>query len=70
MCAPAGVPRAILAKVEADTLRVLGQPALRQRLSEMGIDADPLNAEQYAALIRSETVKWAKVIKDAGISPQ
>ena len=70
MCAPIGVPRAITAKIEADTLRVLAQPALRQRLSEMGVDADPLNSEQYAALVRTETAKWAKVVKDAGFTPQ
>jgi tripartite-type tricarboxylate transporter receptor subunit TctC len=49
---------------------MLALPNIRQRLSEMGVDADPLNAEQYAALIRAETVKWTKVVRDAGIQPQ
>ena len=70
MCAPSGVPGGIVKKIEADMQALLATPALRHRLDEVGVDADPLNADQFTALARTETVRWAKVIKDAGIPQQ
>jgi len=70
MCAPSAVQRGIVKKIEADMQTLLATPALRQRLDEIGVDADPLNAEQFTALAKVETVRWAKVVKDAGIPQQ
>lgn len=70
MCAPAAVPKAILTKVEADVLKVLDEAETRQRLGQQGVDAEPVDAAQFALFIKSETAKWAKVVKDAGIQPQ
>ena len=70
VCAPAATPQAILTKLNADIVKALNMPDLRQRLVDNGVDAAPITAEEFAALISSEMKKWAKAIKDAGIQPE
>ena len=70
MCAPAAVPKAIIRKVNTDVVRALGMPDLRQRLELQAVAATSSTPEQFAALMRSETTKWAGVVKDAGIPAQ
>jgi len=70
LCTPAGVPKAILARIRAGLAAALALPDTRKRLAEQGVQPNPLTAEQFAAFIRSERAKWAKVVKDVGIEPQ
>jgi tripartite-type tricarboxylate transporter receptor subunit TctC len=70
LCAPAGTPRPIIEKVHADLSTVLQAPDVQQRLNDLVIDAAPTSPEQFAEFIRSETGRWAKVVKDAGIPQQ
>jgi tripartite-type tricarboxylate transporter receptor subunit TctC len=70
VCAPAAVDKAIQAKIEADTLKVLAQPELKRRLTDMGVDVEPLNAADFTAFFRSETARWIKTAREAGIQPQ
>ena len=64
--APAGTPKAIVDKLNADTNKVLAQPDFRERLASLGADPAGGTPEQFAALIRSEREKWAKVVKESG----
>lgn len=65
--APAGTPRAIVAKVNAEVSRALKQPELVQRLSAAFYDTAAANApEQFAIYIRQEIAKWAKLVKETG----
>jgi tripartite-type tricarboxylate transporter receptor subunit TctC len=69
--APAAVPVPILNKLHADTLKALGMADLRLRLEQQGVDpGSSATREEFAALVRSETVKWAKVVRDANIPSQ
>ena len=68
ICGPAGLPREIVQKVNADTVKLLSSPDTKQLLAVQGVEAAPGTPEQFAALIQAETVKWAKVVKDAGVS--
>ena len=70
MCAPAAVPKPILDRVGTDVLRVLAMPDVRQRLADQGVDVEPMPAAAFAAFIKAETLKWARVVKDARIEPQ
>ena len=70
LCAPAGVPKPIVARLNADVVKALATPDVRQRFAEIGLDVEPQTPEQFTALIKSETAKWAKVIKDARIPQQ
>jgi tripartite-type tricarboxylate transporter receptor subunit TctC len=70
MCAPAGTPQAILEKLHADLTRTLQAPDVQQRLADLVIDVAPTSRDEFTAFIRSELERWARVVKDAGISPQ
>ena len=60
---PAGTPRAIVQKIQADTAKVLHQPEVKARLETMGLEVVASTPEQFDALVRNELVKWAKVVK-------
>jgi len=70
ICAPAGMPKPVLAKFNADLVRVLGGGTLRQRLEEQGVEVTPSTPEQFVAHVRFETAKWAKVVKEANLGPE
>ena len=68
--AQAAVPKPILAKLNATLVRTVNLPEMKARLAESTIDASPTTPEEFAAFIRAETEKWARVVKDAGIQKQ
>lgn len=68
--APAGVPRPIAARLNTEIVQALASPEVRDRLIFQGIDPVGNTPEQFAAYIRSEIVKWAKVIKATGVKPE
>ena len=65
--APAGTPRDVIEKVQRDSARHLLAPELKGRLSAIGADPVGSTPEQFGAFIRTETEKWARVSKLAGI---
>ena len=70
LCAPAGTPVPILEKVHADLTAVLRLPEIRQRLTDLVVEVEPTGREEFGQFIRTETARWAKVIKAAGIAPE
>lgn len=68
VCAPAGVPRPILDKLNAAVLKTLNTPEVRDRLIQNTINPAPSTREEIAAHIKSEIAKWTKVVQAAGIS--
>lgn len=70
VCAPAGVPKRIINKVNVDVVQALKTPDLRARLEQYGVDAEPSTPEEFAALIREETAKWKIAVKKIGIPVQ
>ena len=64
--APAGTPREIVNKLNAEITRVTALPEVKQQLAAQSID--PLNGtpDQFTAYIRDEIAKWAKVVKTSG----
>jgi tripartite-type tricarboxylate transporter receptor subunit TctC len=67
LVAPAGTPPAIIEKIHQNSVAVLSQPEVRKRLNDIGMDVIASSPSEFAAVIKSETPQWAKVIKDAGI---
>ena len=70
MLAPAATPRDIIARLNAELAKTLTAPDMKERLGAAGIEAMTGTPEQFASFIKSETVRYAKVIKDAGIKPE
>jgi tripartite-type tricarboxylate transporter receptor subunit TctC len=66
--APAGLPPAVLATLNKQLVDALNQPAVKQRLIEFGVEPVGSTPQQYAELLRTETVRWHKLIKDQKIS--
>ena len=67
--APAGTPKAIVAKLNAEINAALKLPDVRAKLEAAGIEIQGGTPQDYAALIKSDLVKWGKVVKAAGIQP-
>jgi tripartite-type tricarboxylate transporter receptor subunit TctC len=63
---PAGTPKAIVGKLHGEIVKILHSPDVKERLAAQGAEAVSNTPEQFAAYIRSETVKWAKVVRDSG----
>ena len=63
---PAGTPRAIIARLNREIVAILHLPDVVERFSSQGAEALGSTPEEFAAYIRSETLKWAKVVRDSG----
>jgi tripartite-type tricarboxylate transporter receptor subunit TctC len=63
---PAGLPRPLVMKLNTAIATALEGPEMQQRFVAQGIDLQSSTPEQFAALIKSELVKWARVVKAAG----
>jgi tripartite-type tricarboxylate transporter receptor subunit TctC len=70
LIAPKGLPPAIAQKINAAVNATLNDPAVRQRLVEEGSEIQLMTPAQTAAFMRAENVRWVKVVRDAGITPQ
>jgi tripartite-type tricarboxylate transporter receptor subunit TctC len=68
LLAPAGVPAAIIRKLHLEVVTALALPDLRAKLADLGLDGIGNSPDQFAAVIKLGIPKWAKVIKDAGIT--
>lgn len=66
---PAGTPKAVIAKLNAEIVRIVTAPDMREKLHEQGAEAVGDTPAEFAAFFRKQMAKWAKVIKDAGIEP-
>ena len=64
--APAGTPKPIVDKLQAEVKKILATPDVGKRLAESGLDAVGSTADELAAYQRTEIAKWAKVVKDSG----
>jgi tripartite-type tricarboxylate transporter receptor subunit TctC len=67
---PRGTPAAIVERLEKDIVAVLAEPKIKARLAELGSLLMPMSRSAFGQYIADETVKWAKVVKSAGIKPQ
>jgi tripartite-type tricarboxylate transporter receptor subunit TctC len=68
--APAGTPKDIIAKLNAEMNKALESPDVRQKLMGSGIDPAGGTPQQFADFLQAEMVKWAGVAKAAGIQPE
>jgi tripartite-type tricarboxylate transporter receptor subunit TctC len=64
---PGKTPKAIVARLNKEVIRVLALPDIRERLAHDGVEAEGSTPGQLAALVRAERTLWAKVIQDAHI---
>lgn len=65
--APAGVPKEILVKLSTEILDILKAPDVRQTFDKLGMELTPGDADQLRAYLKSESAKFAKIVKETGI---
>lgn len=65
--APAATPQPIIARLNAELVKALAQPDMREKLAQTGVNATTSSAEELARHLREEIGKWAKIIRAAGI---
>jgi len=68
--APAGTPKPIVTRLNADIHKSLQDPAVAKRLAGVGFEITYGTPEQFTAYIKSEIKKWAKVVKASGAKPE
>jgi tripartite-type tricarboxylate transporter receptor subunit TctC len=68
--APAGTPKEIVDKLNAEVQKIIANPDAKARIAVTGFDAFSGPPESLAEFVKSELVNWGKLIKEAGIEPQ
>ena len=64
--APAGVPKEIIARLYAETVKALKSPDVAKRLEDLGLDAGGMPPEELGALVRSDIPRLGKIVRDSG----
>ena len=65
--APAGTPREIINKLQGEIAKATANPETRERLLTMGLDPVGSPPDEFAAYLKTETAKWGKLVREAGI---
>ena len=68
--APAKTPDAVISKLAADIAEILKSPEVKAKFDGMGMELAPQTPVQFDAFVAAERTKWARVIQQAGITPQ
>jgi tripartite-type tricarboxylate transporter receptor subunit TctC len=66
--APAGTPKEIIARLNAEVLRAVGDPEVRHKLEDLGFSVRGTSAQELGVMTRDQLAKYARVIKEMGIA--
>jgi tripartite-type tricarboxylate transporter receptor subunit TctC len=67
LSAPAGTSKEIIARLHAETIKVVALPDVKERLFNAGFEIVTSSPEEFAAFTRNEIQKWGKIVKAAGL---
>jgi tripartite-type tricarboxylate transporter receptor subunit TctC len=70
LVAPAGTPREVVMKLNAEVLRILAMPDVRERFLAQGVEPLGSTPEEFRDHIRAQMAKWGKVVRDAGVQAE
>ena len=70
MFAPAGTPRPIIAKLNAEIVKAIDKRAINQRLSDTGLQPAPSTPAELEQFVKAQLTAWGRKIRDAGIQPE
>jgi tripartite-type tricarboxylate transporter receptor subunit TctC len=69
MVLPAGTPRSVVMRLHGEIIRIINLPEIREKLAAQAWEPVGSTPEAFAGFMKSENLKWARVIKDANIRP-
>ena len=67
---PAGMPKEIVARLNAEIGRILALPEVKKRMADIAVETAQSSPEELASLTRADADKWGRIIKQLGITPQ
>ena len=70
MFAPAGTPKAVIARLNAAIVKAINKPAINQRLADVGLQPAPSTPAELDQFVKEQYVAWGKKIRDSGIQPE
>jgi tripartite-type tricarboxylate transporter receptor subunit TctC len=70
LVAPAGTPKAIIDRLNAEANKALALPAVKEALAKLGVEVDPATPEQFAEFFAAEAAKYAVLVRNAGIKAE
>jgi tripartite-type tricarboxylate transporter receptor subunit TctC len=70
MLAPAGTPKAVVDRLNAEALKALASPEVKEKLAVLGAEPMPMSPSAFDAFLRAETARVAEIVKSAGIKAQ
>ena len=70
LVAPAGTPREVVQKLNAEVAKILAMPDVRERFMAQGVEPLGSTPEQFGEHIKAQMTKWSKVVRDAGVKAE
>jgi tripartite-type tricarboxylate transporter receptor subunit TctC len=68
--APAGTPRAVIARLNAEVNKIMSEDAMKERFMVIGVDPAPGTPEQFGDILAKDIERWSKSVKSAGLKPE
>jgi tripartite-type tricarboxylate transporter receptor subunit TctC len=69
LMAPAGTPRALIDRLNKEWVQIVARPDVQERLRKLGFEPRPGTPDEFARFLKSETERWARLIKEVNIPP-
>jgi tripartite-type tricarboxylate transporter receptor subunit TctC len=64
--APAGTPKEVVTRLHQEIVKLLQLPEIKERFNALGAEVTPSTPDQLASLVKSDLVRWSKIVKDSG----
>jgi len=65
--APAGTPKEVVARLDAELVKAVNAPELRERFAALGVEPATKNSQQMSAYLKSEVDKYGKIVRAIGL---
>jgi tripartite-type tricarboxylate transporter receptor subunit TctC len=67
---PAGTPRAIVDRLNAESRKALDSPAVKEQFTAQGVEPSPSTAQEFGGYLKDEVAKWGRVVKASGVAQE
>lgn len=64
---PAGMPKPIVDRLNAEIVKIVTSPEVKERFAKQGVEVAPTTPEQFGAFVKAEADRWGKVVRESGI---